>query len=104
MLLVPAGEPFAVIVKLGNGRLFFGTKSEKLDTILDHLERKAADALSAEESGEPKEAGGADSAPPAPSPEESPAEGAAEKKRKGHGRNPADAYVGAEQIDIPTRP
>jgi len=82
-------------------RLLFGTKSEKLDTILDQMERKAADAPSAEESGATEEAGGTDSAPPAPSPEESPAEGAAEKKRKGHGRNPAEAYVGAEQIDIP---
>jgi transposase len=84
-------------------RLLFGMKSEKLTKILDDLEKGKAtphDAAPPEKPGEPLEAGGGN---PVPSPDElhTPSDETTRTKRKGHGRKPADAYVGAKQVDIP---
>jgi len=84
-------------------RLLFGMKSEKLKKILDDLETEKSappDDAPPEKPGEPLGAGGVDPAPP-PDEMKTPPDAAAETKRKGHGRMPADAYVGAEQVDIP---
>jgi transposase len=84
-------------------RLLFGMKSEKLKKILDDVEKEKTapeDTGSPEEKpGEPTRAGAENPTPP-PDEKESPADGGPEKKRKGHGRKPADAYAGAEQIYI----
>jgi len=70
-------------------RLAFGPQSEKLSKILDDLE---------EEKTQPGDAGDGGSAPPD---EKETPEAGAKVKKKGHGRNPADAYEGAEKIFIP---
>jgi transposase len=90
-------------------KLLFGLKSEKLSKVLDDLEAETtnpAGATSAEAKTEgPEVAGGAsptDQKNPSPSEEkEGQDEGEAEEKRRGHGRNPADAYKGAEKIYMP---
>jgi hypothetical protein len=82
-------------------RLLFGMKSEKLKKILDDVEKEksAAETGSPEEKpGEPTGAGAENSTPP--DEKETQADGAPETKRKGHGRKPADAYEGAEQVYI----
>jgi transposase len=83
-------------------RLLFGSKSEKLRTVLDDLE--------AEQSGGSGEQ--APSQPTVPPENATPQdavdaadkendEGSAKEKRKGHGRNGADAYEGAERKWFP---
>lgn len=88
-------------------KLLLGMKSEKLSKVLEDLEEERsapADAAPSEgKTGEPGEPAGSGVGDPAPSPEEkeTPKDGATEKKRKGHGRNPADAYEGAEKVYVP---
>jgi hypothetical protein len=79
-----------------------GMKSEKLARILEELERKepASSSLDSEGKVEEPVAGGGEAAAPT-NEAETVKDGAVEKKRKGHGRKPADAYVGAEKVDIP---
>jgi len=83
-------------------RLLFGMKSEKLKKILDDEGEESApkDPPSSEQN--PAEAVATEGANPTPPPEraETPAEGATGTKRKGHGRKPAEAYVGAEQVYV----
>lgn len=72
-------------------QLFFGARTEKTDAVV----KRAADAPSSGDAScgdEPpsEEVGAA-----------SPAEAPAKPRRKGHGRNGADAYAGAERIDVP---
>ena len=83
-------------------KLLFGMQSEKLAKILEELERKKSasnDADSEGKTGEPVGSGGEASA--SAGEKETAEDGTIEKKRKGHGRKPADAYVGAEKVDIP---
>jgi transposase len=64
-------------------KLIFGAKTEKTEAVVG---------------------AGADAAPPTSSGEsaqETDAKSEASKKRKGHGRNPADAYRGAEKVPVP---
>jgi hypothetical protein len=84
--------------------LLFGAKSEKLRDILEREEEEAAKPeVTAAEASEP--AGGAETpeaAEPEPtSPSDQGKQGAAKaKKRKGHGRNGAEKYEGADQVKI----
>jgi len=91
-------EKQGITIKEFRKLFIIGMKSEKLATILEELERKESASTTADsevKTGEP--VGGI-----APTDEtETTKEGASEKKRKGHGRKPADAYVGAEKVDIP---
>jgi transposase len=91
-------EKQGITIKEFRKLFIIGMKSEKLATILEELERKESASTAADsevKTGEP--VGGI-----APTDEtETTKEGASEKKRKGHGRKPADAYVGAEKVDIP---
>ncbi len=76
-------------VTLGRLRkMLFGAKSEKTEAVVG----EEADAAAAEASGEDS---------PAESAQEADTENNASKKRKGHGRNPADAYDGAEKVPVP---
>lgn len=67
-------------------RLFFGSKSEKASKILDPPEEKEAGS-----DKDPPDDGGGGGAPPEKKP----------KKRKGHGRNGAAAYTGADRVSVP---
>jgi transposase len=87
-------------------KLLFGFKSEKLKKIIESLEGKPAaedpvdsgDASAETPSGSAGDASDPKVAANGPEPAED--EGKPEKKPKGHGRNPADAYEGAERIRI----
>jgi transposase len=74
-------------------QLFFGARTEKTEAVLG---RGAAEAVTTA----PSEAG-ADTASAAPEPDPTAANGSATAPVEGHGRNGADAYRGAEQIDVP---
>ena len=83
-------------------KLLFGLKSEKLSKVLDDLEATNPDGVSSADANSQGPEGAGRAAPtdqknPSPSEEE----GGVEEKRKGHGRNPADAYKGAEKIYLP---
>ena len=67
-------------------RLLFGNKTEKADKVLANSETQSTD------SDEPPPD---DSKPPGGAGENKP------KKRKGHGRNGADAYTGADRVKVP---
>jgi transposase len=84
-------------------KLLFGMKSEKRTKILGDKDKDKEEEKSAPPEGKPGEpaVAGAENLTPPPDEKETLADGAPEKKRKGHGRKPADAYVGAEQVDIP---
>ena len=69
-------------------KLLFGAKTEKTEAVVGAGTDAALSASSGEE-------------PPAESTQETDAESEAPKKRKGHGRNGADAYHGAEKIPVP---
>ncbi|MFV1968276.1 MAG: IS66 family transposase [Pirellulaceae bacterium] len=69
-------------------KLLFGAKTEKTEAVVG----AGTDADSSASSGEE---------PPAESTQETDPESKASKKRKGHGRNGADAYDGAEKIPVP---
>jgi transposase len=73
-------------------RLLFGPKGEKTRDVLPGEDSEGEEKAlgSGEEEGEGA-AGG----------EEKPGDNKGKKKRKGHGRNGADKYVGAEVIEIP---
>jgi transposase len=84
-------------------KLLFGIKSEKLRKILERLEGTPAAGDSAGESPASPRQSADDASDPkvaANGPEPAEDEGKPEKKPKGHGRNPADAYEGAERIRI----
>ena len=71
-------------------RLLFGNKTEKAEKVLDNADKKSSD--SDEPPGDDtKPTGGAGGKKPK----------GKRKKRKGHGRNGADAYTGAERVKIP---
>jgi len=69
-------------------KLLFGAKTEKTDAVL----AQAVEALASVMDEEPAQDASSDPSPP---PEE-----AAPTRRRGHGRNPADAYRGAEKIRV----
>jgi hypothetical protein len=73
-----------------------GMKSERLAGILEELERN--DSTSGVDPGRNPTGSKENEAPS--SEKESSKDGLPETKRKGHGRKPADAYVGAEKISI----
>jgi transposase len=79
-------------------RLLFGSKSEKLEDLFPDAaetkaaEEKAAEAASETPGGETPEDGGSDK-------RDEPAK--EKEKAKGHGRNGAEAYTGAEHSHIP---
>lgn len=83
-------------------KLLFGLKSEKLSKVLDDVEGGTpapADGSSTEEKTEgPEGPGGGD--PIAGGEEKGPDGGTPAKKPKGHGRNGADDYEGAEQVYV----
>lgn len=85
-------------------KLLFGFKSEKLKKVLEELEaaegkrEESADGEVATAQGEASACGAADGAERA---DQGPvAEDGEEEKPKGHGRNGADAYEGAERIEV----
>jgi transposase len=82
-------------------RLLFGSKSEKLQTVLDDLEAEQAGGSDGQNTSPPtaapENAAAADSADTGKENDE----GSAKEKPKGHGRNGADAYEGAERKTIP---
>jgi hypothetical protein len=91
-------------------RLFFGSKSEKLSKVLDKLEEETSTSEVPSDSNRkgPEEAAGGNDVPSSEensspgeegeSPEQD--EEASEKDRKGHGRNSASAYEGAEKVTV----
>jgi hypothetical protein len=88
-------------------KMLFGSTSEKTRDVLDEDpsgESPEEPVASQEpEAGPPEEGGNGEETPQeetADSGDGSPAE-AAKAKRPGHGRNGADEYVGARQIDVP---
>jgi transposase len=72
-------------------RLLFGSKTEKADKVLDDSDKKGSDADEPPDDDDTKPTGSADGKKPK----------GKRKKRKGHGRNGADAYTGAERVKIP---
>ena len=86
-------------------KILFGIKSEKLSKILDALETEksplADDSPSEGNGGSPSEEAGGGDPPSASDEKKEQDDGAPKAKRKGHGRNPADAYKGAEQVFVP---
>ena len=66
-------------------KLLFGSKSEKTRDVLEGSEDAE---VKAPEATDGAQGGGAEETGP-------------EKKRKGHGRNGADAYHGAEKVQVP---
>ena len=89
-------------------KLLFGLKSEKSSKVLDNVAGEKSDAAgtsSTEEKtagpGEPDAASAAQEKNASPAAEEGgQAEEAVEEKPKGHGRNGADSYTGAEKIYV----
>lgn len=85
-------------------KLLFGFKSEKLGKLLEKLNEASQAQARNEESNAPE--GDVDEAPQVPAGDglaeggASDRDGQAKKKRKGHGRNGADAYKGAERIRV----
>jgi len=73
-------------------KLVFGSSTEKTEAVLGGEAEKQASPPSAE--------GGSDQAAAEPAAEPA-ADDAAPKRRKGHGRNGADAYRGAQRIPVP---
>jgi transposase len=72
-------------------QLYFGAKTEKTQAVVGNT----ADSAQAEASGGGNDAAGEDSQEPEPDPVE------AAPARSGHGRTAAEAYRGAERIEIP---
>lgn len=70
-------------------RLLFGKKTEKVDNVLDNSDKKSADS-DEDPPDDTKPTGGAGEKEPKDKP----------KKRKGHGRNGAAAYTGADRVKI----
>ena len=79
-------------------QMLFGAKTEKTEAVLGDNEAEcgAASQKAAEES-KPSEAIAADAAPH----DASPASGETPRRSPGHGRYGADAYTGAERIEVP---
>jgi hypothetical protein len=88
-------EKQGITIKEFQKLFIFGMKSERLARILEELERKesASKASDSEEETDEPVVGAAPT-------DETARDGTAETKRKGHGRKPAKAYVGAEKIFI----
>lgn len=92
-------------------KLLFGFKSEKLRNVLEKLNEVAEGQETAPATNEMNASGGGEGTP-APQgalgaaaaeggEQDGQGAGEAKEKRKGHGRNGADAYEGAEQIRVP---
>jgi len=85
-------------------RLLFGPKSEKLRTVLDDLQAEQAGGSGEQNTSPPiaapENAAAADATDSADAGKEN-NEGSPKEKRKGHGRNGADAYDGAERQWFP---
>ena len=90
-------------------KLLFGLKSEKLSKVFANQEEKTPNPVPPDPGGKLEGAGKGDEGGASasekegtPPGDEKPAagEGEAVKERKGHGRNPASAYQGAEKIEV----
>ncbi len=75
-------------------KLVFGARTETTEAVLG----RAAEGAASESA---REAGRGEASADAPGSADAPASDAEPKRRKGHGRNGADAYTGAERICVP---
>jgi len=73
-------------------KMLFGASTEKTEAVIDH--GRDSEAPTSGENGEPTESAGV-------SPSETAPENDPPASAKGHGRNGADAYHGAEKIQVP---
>ena len=110
-LLVRAVESFVYMTRLVEDqdmtisklrKLAFGTKSEKLATLFEEeTKEEAGESSCKDENKAPGEAGAETSAAPPATEKKDEDEGGSKEKRKGHGRNGAEAYEGAEEVYVP---
>jgi transposase len=82
-------------------KLLFGAKSEKLADVFDDVEKKEQqEELSSKDDKNDSPAAGTDGTAPPDAGKKQQEEKASKQKPKGHGRNGAEAYKGAEQVYI----
>lgn len=81
-------------------KLLFGLKSEKLSKVLGELEAETPAVAGASSAAKTEGLEGAEGEVPGGDERKDQDEGAPERKRKGHGRNGADAYAGAERVRL----